>query len=170
MNIAIASETEEIDGLVPATFKESPFLMIIDADKNQIFHVYGKQDPDNLVFAKKVVEHDCEAVICGPIEKEPFEILVKAGVTRYLGSGHTVQKAYSYMNRYKLELIRDYIGGPGPFGHSHDFSCECGEEEEHELLCEILNVVFHEKSLVWMLVELISSSTPLFFTSPMFIR
>lgn len=106
--------------------------MIIDADKNQIFHVYGKQDPDNLVFAKKVVEHDCEAVICGPIEKEPFEILVKAGVTRYLGSGHTVQKAYSYMNRYKLELIRDYIGGPGPFGHSHDFSCECGEEEEHE--------------------------------------
>jgi hypothetical protein len=37
MNIAIASETEEIDGLVPATFKESPFLMIIDADKNQIF-------------------------------------------------------------------------------------------------------------------------------------
>ena len=86
MNIAIASETEEIDGLVPATFKESPFLMIIDADKNQIFHVYGKQDPDNLVFAKKVVEHDCEAVICGP----------------------------------------------GPFGHSHDFSCECGEEEEHE--------------------------------------
>lgn len=54
--------------------------MIIDADKNQIFHVYGKQDPDNLVFAKKVVEHDCEAVICGPIEKEPFEILVKAGV------------------------------------------------------------------------------------------
>ena len=111
MNIAIASETEEIDGLVPATFKESPFLMIIDADKNQIFHVYGKQDPDNLVFAKKVVEHDCEAVICdGSIEKEPFEILVKAGVTRYLGSGHTVQKAYSYMNRYKLELIRDYIG------------------------------------------------------------
>ena len=43
MNIAIASETEEIDGLVPATFKESPFLMIIDADKNQIFHVYGNR-------------------------------------------------------------------------------------------------------------------------------
>ena len=70
---------------MPATFKESPFLMIIDADKNEIFHIYGKQDPDNLVFAKKVVEHDCEAVICGPIEKEPFEILAGAGVTRYLG-------------------------------------------------------------------------------------
>ena len=126
MNIAIASETEEIDGLVPATFKESPFLMIIDADKNQIFHVYGKVSQTALSRSPAFTS------ICGPIEKEPFEILVKAGVTRYLGSGHTVQKAYSYMNRYKLELIRDYIGGPGPFGHSHDFSCECGEEEEHE--------------------------------------
>lgn len=45
MNIAIASETEEIDGLVPATFKESPFLMIIDADKNQIFQSMENQDP-----------------------------------------------------------------------------------------------------------------------------
>ena len=55
MKIAIASTTEEIDGLVPPTFKDSPFLMIIDADKHQIFHIYGKQDPDNLVFARKVV-------------------------------------------------------------------------------------------------------------------
>ena len=93
------------------------------------FSIYGKQDPDNLVFARKVVEHDCEAVICGPMEKEAFEIVAGAGVTRYLGSGHTVQHAYSYMNRYKLELIRDYIGGPGPFGHSHSGACECGEED-----------------------------------------
>ena len=75
------------------------------------------------------MEHDCEAVICGPMEKEAFEIVAGAGVTRYLGSGHTVQHAYSYMNRYKLELIRDYIGGPGPFGHSHSGACECGEED-----------------------------------------
>ena len=129
MNIAITSDTQEIDGMVPATFKDSPFLMIIDADKNQIFKVYGKQDPENHVFANKIVEHDCEAVICGPIEKIPFEIIAGAGVTRYLGSGHTVQKAYHYMNLYKLDLIRDYIGGPGPFGHSHTGACECGEEE-----------------------------------------
>lgn len=52
-------------------------------------------------------------------------------MTRYLGSGHTVQKAYGYMNRYKLELIRDYIGGTGPLdGLQPDFSCECVEEEE----------------------------------------
>lgn len=132
MKIAVAADTQEIDGLVPATFRESPFLMIIDADKNEIFHIYGKQDPENMVFAKKIIEHDCEAVICGPIEKEPFELIAGAGVTRYLGSGHTVQKAYSYMNRYQLDLIRDYIGGPGAFGHSHSGNCECGEDHEHE--------------------------------------
>lgn len=130
MKIAITADTEEIDGLVPANFKESSFLMIIDADKNEIFHIYGKQDPENLVFAKKIVEHDCEAVICGPMEKETFEIVAGAGVTRYLGCGHTVQKAYHYMNLYKLDLIRDYIGGPGAFGHSHSGNCECGEEED----------------------------------------
>lgn len=130
MKIAVTSDTEEIDGLVPSTFKDSLFLMIIDADQNQIFKVYGKQDPENLVFAKKVVEHDCEAVICGPIEKAAFEIMAGAGVTRYLGSGHTVQHAYDYMVKYRLDLIRDYAGGPGAVGHSHSGACECGEEEE----------------------------------------
>lgn len=126
MKIAITSDREAIDGLVPATFKESPFLMIIEADENQILKIYGRQDSENIEFAKKVLEHDCEAVICGPIEKEPFGLLAGAGVTRYLGSGHTVQKAYRYMNRYALELIRDYVGGPGAFGHSHSGNCECG--------------------------------------------
>lgn len=132
MNIAVTSDTQEIDGLVPANFKDSPFLMIIDADKNEIFHIYGKQDPENMVFAKKIVEHNCEAVICGPLEKEPFEYIVEAGVTRYLGCGHTVQKAYSYMLRYKLEMIREYIGGPGEGGHNHSGHCDCDGEHEHE--------------------------------------
>lgn len=132
MKIAVTADTQEIDGLVPASFRESPFLMIIDADKNEIFHIYGKQDAENMVFAKKILEHDCEAVICGPIEKEPFELIAGAGVTRYLGSGHTVQKAYHYMNRYQLDLIRDYIGGSGAFGHSHSGACECGEDHEEE--------------------------------------
>ncbi len=130
MNIAVTCENEEIRGIVPKLFKDSPFLMIIDADKNQIFKIYGKQDEDNMVFARKVLEHDCEALICGQLEKEPFELLAGAGVTRYDGSGHTVQKAYDYMNRYKLPWIADYIGGPGAFGHSHSGECECGEEEE----------------------------------------
>ena len=130
MFIAVTSTTEELDGIVPKTFEESPFLMIIDADKNQVIKIYGKQDEDNMVFARKVLEHDCEALICGKLEKEPFELLAGAGVTRYDGGGHTVQTAYTYMHRYKLPWIADYIGGPGAFGHSHTGACECGEGEE----------------------------------------
>ena len=129
MKIAVTCENMEINGLVPKTFKDSEYLMIIDADKNQIFKIYGKQDSDNMVFAQKVLDHVCEALICGQLEKEPFELLAGAGVTRYNGSGHKVQTAYDKMNRYQLDWIADYIGGPGAFGHSHTGACECGEEE-----------------------------------------
>ncbi|MCR5369568.1 MAG: NifB/NifX family molybdenum-iron cluster-binding protein [Clostridium sp.] len=132
MFIAVTSMTEELDGIVPKTFKESPFLMIIDADQNNVIKIYGKQDEENMVFAQKVLDHDCEAIICGLIEKEPFELMAGHMVSRYDGSGHTVARAYQYMVQYRLDLIRDYIGGPGAVGHSHDFSCECGEEEEEE--------------------------------------
>ena len=132
MFIAVTSTTEELDGIVPKTFEESPFLMIIDADKNQVIKIYGKQDEKNMVFAQKVLDHDCEAIICGPIEKDPFELMAGKMVSRYDGSGHTVERAYKYMVQYRLGLIRDYIGGPGAVGHSHDFSCECGEDEEEE--------------------------------------
>lgn len=124
MKIAICCETEDASGLVAKDFRVSPFLLMIDVDKNVIYHVYGKQDPENLVFAEKIVEEDCEAVICGPVEKDAFNILAKAGVSRYDGSGRKAQRAFVRFLRNQLPLIRDYIGGPGAVGHSHDFSCE----------------------------------------------
>lgn len=130
MKIAILCENEEINGLVPRFFKDSPFLMIVDADHNQIIKIYGRRDEENIFFANKVVEHDCEAIICGQIEREPFEIMVARGVTRFNGSGHKAQKAYDYMMQNRLPLIPDYIGGPGLGGHSHSGCNEgtpCGE-------------------------------------------
>lgn len=131
MNIAITCETDEVNGLVPKTFKEAPFLMIVDADKMQIFKIYGKQDEENITFAKKVLEHECEALICGAMEQAPFNLVAGGGVTRYDGSGHTAEKAFKYMNRYKLKWIADYIGGPGAFGGSHSGVCE-GEDTDEE--------------------------------------
>ena len=132
MKIAVTCENMEITGLVPRLFKDSEFLMIIDADTNQIYKIYGKQDPENMVFAEKVLEHDCEAIICGPMEKAPFELLAGKGVTRYDGSGMKVQRAYDYMHRYQLKWISDYIGGPGAHGHSHSGKCEGDHEHEEE--------------------------------------
>ena len=132
MKIAICSESEEITGLVPKTFRDAQFLMIINADNNELLQIYPKEDDRNIGFAEHILEQDCEAVICGPMEQEPFDMIVAAGVTRYDGSSKKVQRAYDYMRRDRLPLIKDYIGGPGPHGHSHDYSCECGEEGESE--------------------------------------
>ena len=117
MKIAVTSQTTEIDGAVPALFGDSPYLMIIDADKNEIFKIYGKQDPFNLIFAQKVLLHDCEALICGPMGKGPFDLLADKGVTRYNGTGMTVQEAYTKMVNYQLPWITDCIGGKNTPGH-----------------------------------------------------
>ena len=133
MRVAVCSETEDAGGLVPADFKTSPFLLMIDVEKNQIYHVYGKQDPENRVFAEKTVDQGCEAIICGPLEKEPFEIMANAGISRFDGSGHKAQRAYIRFLRNQLPLIRDYIGGPGPVGHSHDPEQSCSMNREDTL-------------------------------------
>lgn len=120
MNIAVTAETTEIDGLVPDSFLNSAYLMIIDTDRNMITHLYKKNDPRNMDFANKILEHHCEAVITGPLEKAAFDVLADAGVTRYNGVGKTVQDAYELMARYKLEWITDCIGGSGIHKHSHE--------------------------------------------------
>lgn len=139
MKIAICCERDDAEGLVAKDFENSPYLLLIDSKKNVIYRVCEKVDPGNLAFADVIVEEDCEAVICGPIEKEAFEKLADAGVSRFEGSGRKAQRAYLYFLRNQLPLIRDYIGGPGPVGHSHDFSCE--EREEGEALDKAIKKV-----------------------------
>ena len=130
MKIAICCETDNADGLVAADFKKAAWLLLVDTEKENIYDVVKKQDDENLLFAAKIIDENCEAVICGPIEKAPFEIMANEGVSRFDGSGRKAQRAYIRFRRNQLPLIRDYIGGPGPAGHSHDFSCHEHEEDE----------------------------------------
>lgn len=65
-------------------------------------------------LALRIVEEDCEAVLCGPIEEAPFVILADQGcVTRYAASGLAPEEALRKMERYELDMITDYIGGTG---------------------------------------------------------
>lgn len=57
---------------------------------------------------------DCEAVICGEIERSPFLILAEEGnVTRYNGNGLSAGQALEKMLRYDLPLIKEHLGGGG---------------------------------------------------------
>ena len=69
---------------------------------------------DDEALALRIVEEDCEAVLCGSIEESPFIILADQGcVTRYLAAGLRAQEAIAKMEAYELDMIPDFIGGTG---------------------------------------------------------
>ncbi len=113
MKIALATDGFEESNKITEKFIDANYLLIADVDQQCICEVIEKnqEDKNNIEFAQIVVDRDCESVICGEIEKLPFEILANHGVTRSLGSGLTIMDALNC--EALLELITDYIGGTG---------------------------------------------------------
>ena len=139
--IAICSDSGKVSGIVPKTFRDAPFLLIVDAEQGKVIEILAREDSANLAFAEAVVARHCEALITGPMEKEPFEIVAGANVTRYDGSGRKVERAWHYMQTGRLGWIRDYIGGPGPAAHPHAESCEHDRGEEEEDIPPVFDAV-----------------------------
>lgn len=130
MFIAAMTDTAAMDGVISRDFASARCLVIVRHETRQIVQCYFRQElPEDRLLAEKLVEADCEAVLCGPIEKEPFAIIADEGcVTRYQASGLTVNQALERMDRYELEMIVDHIGGTGCHsGHSDS----CGGHPEH---------------------------------------
>ena len=121
MYIAAMTEKPGMEGIVSPLFGNAEYLTIMQAETASVYKVYGREDVGgDCGFARKIVEHDCEAVLCGPVEETPFVILADEGcVTRYLASGLTARKALEEMNWYRLPMLPDFIGGSG---------CHSGEE------------------------------------------
>ncbi|MCM1566849.1 MAG: hypothetical protein FNP40_10305 [Dehalobacter sp. 4CP] len=130
MKIAIAADGCDMESKVTAKFADACWLLIVEMDRQRICEKVrrGSQDTENEEFAKIIVQRNCESVICGEIERIPFEILAAAGVTRSLGAGLTIPDAIEHENM--LELITDHIGGTGHDSHSHHAeTCSCGHDE-----------------------------------------
>ena len=138
MKIAVLSDTPNLGGKVPAQFSQSPCLLVINAETGQLLHTVARDDKaegQDIAFAREILRWDCEGVLCGPIEREPFIIIADEGcVTRYNASGLPVVEALARMNSRSLELIRDYIGGDGCQGehNSGGSACECGHHHEDD--------------------------------------
>ena len=117
MKIAVASDRPELDGLVPANFSQSPFLLIVELDTGELLSAVARGPEGDLELARVILSQDCEGLLCGPIEREPFLIIAdEGGVTRYLAAGLKVREALEQTRQRNLELIRDHIGGQG---HRH---------------------------------------------------
>ncbi|MDR2945443.1 MAG: hypothetical protein LBV79_01670 [Candidatus Adiutrix sp.] len=110
MKIAITSDQPGLDGRVPALFSESPWLVIIETDSGEaLCSLAGSEAP--LHFAKEILRWNCEGLLSGPIEREPFLLIAdEGGVTRYDAAGLSVREALSRLESRSLELIRDHIG------------------------------------------------------------
>ncbi len=130
MKIAVAAEAREAKALIPAKLADANYLFIVETDDFAVKTVFpAPEKPPDVYFARMAVEKDCEAIICGDIEEEAFEILAGVGVSRYLGAGENASRAVKLMQARALPLIREYFGGPGPEAHQHGV---CGGHEHDE--------------------------------------
>ena len=87
MRISVITNGRSNGSVVCERYEEGKFLLIYETDNNTILKVYPAYEKDPLFFAKKTVAHDCEALVCGIMQKPEFEMIAEAGITRYNGSG-----------------------------------------------------------------------------------
>lgn len=131
MKIAVATLGNTLTSRVAGEFVKCTHLLIVDVETMsfQVFEHDPEKDEEGLALAKLVKDHNCEALIIGLIEGEPFELLAAEQITRYYGAGYTAEEALDLMERMELEIICDYVGSPP---HLHDHACDdTGEGVEH---------------------------------------
>lgn len=114
MMIAAATDKNDMAALIPDTMEKSKGVMLFDLETDAPPR-YVTED-----LARNIIDAQCEALLCGPIhDADFFETIAQAGVTRYLAAGMTVEQAVEAMEAYRLDMISDYVGGPGCSEHDH---------------------------------------------------
>lgn len=102
------------DGVIAEFFSETGYVVLIDAENDSVLSGFERGEMSQVDLARWVLEEDCEAIITGPLEEAPFEIIAEEGmITRYNGVGLEAMESVRMMNAYKLKLIPDFIGGTG---------------------------------------------------------
>lgn len=130
MMIAAATNENSMSAVIPDTFEKAGGVMLFDLETGDPPR-YVTEDP-----ARHILDAQCEALLCGFIyDPQFFETIAQAGVTRYLAAEMTVEEAVAAMNAYQLNMIPDYVGGPGCSGHGHehdgcDGDCDSCEHQE----------------------------------------
>ena len=136
IKIAVSTTGASLDSSVPALFEDATHLLILDAETDELLQVVEAEGMEpferSLYFADKTVEFDCEALLCGGLEQEPFAILAETNcVTRYNAAGHGVLDGIHKMNKYALALIPDFIGGTG-CPDNNPANCELDHDHGHD--------------------------------------
>ena len=135
LKVAVAATEDTVYSMIPALFEDTTHLLIIDADTDRILNVIYSQEGTpplerSVFLAKKVAELDCEALLCGALEPEPFRVLAEENcITRYMAAELNVLDGINWMNNNSLDLITDYIGGTG-CPDNDPANCESHQHED----------------------------------------
>ena len=122
--IRTACLLDKKNGRVAYYFSDSCHALVIDAESGQILKELSRGKMSDADYARMIAAEDVEAVITGPLNKEPFEVIAEQYcITRYDGGGLKPGEAVRLMNEYRLKIIPDYIGGTG---------CHSGGECHHD--------------------------------------
>ena len=132
MKIAVAANGSTLEDLVPGTFEESPYLLIVETDdaSYEVFRNPEGQGGAGLAMTREIMRHDCEALISGSIGKPAFQELMIAQVTRYLAANCSAMEALRLMESNQLDFIR-VPNGEVWVPHRHDGDASnCGGHED----------------------------------------
>lgn len=125
MLIAAAVDDRALTVVIPEKFEDSTKLYIVETDLDKVLHIYERCDEDGVFFARMAVRHDCEAIVCGKMQRAAFEVIAENSITRYYGSGLEPLEAAKAAEWNLLPFITDYEGGTGCGSH------EVNRCEEH---------------------------------------
>lgn len=119
MNIAVTADGQSLNSKVSEQFTSCNYLLIVNINDSNVIAIKNEDDSSEEKLANEVVEYDCEAIITGKLNPTAFDILTNACVTRYLGTGHSVEIALSLMEKQLLKYIKNHEGTDACDGHHH---------------------------------------------------
>ncbi len=134
MLMSIATLEGSPYSVVPPHLEDARYLLIVEMDTHECLEVLDgrkKQKPD-VFFARMTANRDCEAIICGDIRQEAFDILANKQITRYNGTGLAAQDVRKRVMTNNLPLIRDYRGGVGCPSHGEEEGTGVCRDHSHD--------------------------------------
>ena len=119
LKIAVSTLGEDPSSRISDLFEECTHLQIYDGDTEKLLEVIPRDGRSDVELAQILADLWVEAVICGPIKQDAFDIIAsdEYSITRYNGTGMTAIEGLKAALSYKLDVIRDPIDGIGCLGH-----------------------------------------------------
>ena len=122
LKIAATTNGPSPEDNISDLFGSCTHILIFDGETDKLVEVIERGNKTDAEVAQMLADMWVEAVICGPLEQDAYDIVAadEYSITRYNGVGMPAHIALKAALDYKLDVIRDPIGGIGCLGsHLH---------------------------------------------------